>query len=77
MPDVTFILLSISISEGGSKLVYMNTSIRGYPNGIRVGKDPRNPSLMLDSSFDKVTYCGIPYPLANIEVWGCSSPKLR
>lgn len=62
---------------GGDKLVFLNTTIRGYPLGIRVGKDPRSPSLTLDSGFNQLTFCGIPYMLANIEVWGCSSPKSR
>lgn len=62
---------------GGAKLLYLNTSIRGYPLGIRVGLDPRSPSLQVDSSFSQVVYCGIPYSLNSIEVWGCSSPKSR
>ena len=61
----------------GPKLLYMNTSIRGYPLGIRVGSDPRNPALTVDLSFDRVNFCNIPYSVVSIEVWGCSSPKSR
>ncbi|XP_065226218.1 uncharacterized protein LOC135849645 [Planococcus citri] len=71
------ILPLYKVVEKGAKLVYLNTSIRGYPLGIRVGADPRAPSLQVDQSFDKLTYCGIPYALNNMEVWGCSSPKSR
>ncbi|KAK7598222.1 hypothetical protein V9T40_006457 [Parthenolecanium corni] len=71
------ILPTYKVIERGDKLVFLNTTIRGYPHGIRVGKDPRNPSLTLDSGFNQIVFCGIPYTLANIEVWGCSSPKSR
>lgn len=57
--------------------MYLNTSIRGYPKGIRAGNDPRKPSIQVDDSFQHVIHCGIPYKLESIEVWGCGSPKNR
>jgi hypothetical protein len=57
--------------------MYLNTSIRGYPKGIRAGNDPRKPSIEVDDSFQHVTHCGIPYKLESVEVWGCGSPKNR
>jgi len=63
--------------KGGPKSMYLNTSIRGYPKGIRAGNDPRKPSIEVDDSFQHVTHCGIPYKLESVEVWGCGSPKNR
>lgn len=57
--------------------MYLNTSIRGYPKGIRAGSDPRKPSIQVDDSFQHVVHCGIPYKLESIEVWGCGSIKNR
>ncbi|XP_046387105.1 LOW QUALITY PROTEIN: uncharacterized protein LOC124156543 [Ischnura elegans] len=65
------------IIESGPKLLYMNTSIRGYPFGIRAGKDPRKPSIEVNQSFSVLNYCGIPYPLLGIEVWGCGTTHSR
>ncbi|XP_071449047.1 uncharacterized protein [Hetaerina americana] len=65
------------VIEKGEKLLYMNTSIRGYPYGIRAGKDPRKPSINVNESFSVLTYCGIPYPLLGIEVWGCGTTHSR
>lgn len=61
----------------GPKSMYLNTSIRGYPKGIRAGNDPRKPSIQVDDSFQHIIHCGIPYKLESIEVWGCGSPKNR
>lgn len=57
--------------------MYLNTSIRGYPKGIRAGSDPRNPSIEIDESFQHIIHCGVPYKLESIEVWGCGSQKSR
>ncbi|KAK0176626.1 hypothetical protein PV328_000744 [Microctonus aethiopoides] len=43
---------SYKIIEHGSKMLYLNTSIRGYPHGLRAGKDPRNPFVNIDQSFN-------------------------
>lgn len=40
--------------EKGSKMLYLNTSIRGYPQGLRVGKDPRSPIISINAGFEKV-----------------------
>lgn len=65
------------VIERGQKILYLNTSIRGYPKGIRAGSDPRKPAIIVDDDFGKVTYREIPYPLVNVEVWGCGKPELR
>lgn len=44
-----------SLIEKGPKMLYLNTTIRGYPLGLRAGKDPRKPILSIDGGFDKVT----------------------
>lgn len=71
------ILPLYKVVERGPKLVFLNTSIRGYPLGIRVGSNPRSPSLTVDLPFEHFSFCDIPYSLVSVEVWGCSSPKSR
>lgn len=61
----------------GPKLLYLNSTIRGYPKGIRAGTDPRKPAIDVNEGFTVVTYCGIPYPLISVEVWGCGTPQSR
>lgn len=36
-------------------MLYLNTLIRGYPFGLRAGKDPRAPVLIVDGGFEKVS----------------------
>lgn len=43
-----------SLLDKGSKILYLNTSARGYPLGLRAGKDPRNPIISVDGGFEKV-----------------------
>lgn len=59
---------SFSIIERGGKMLYLNTSIRGYPKGLRAGSDPRAPKLCVNEDFDQLTYLNTPYPLDAIEV---------
>lgn len=42
------------VVETGPKILYLNTSIRGYPHGLRAGKDPRKPMITIDAGFEKV-----------------------
>lgn len=63
--------------EKGSKILYLNTSIRGYPQGLRVGKDPRSPIISINAGFEKMEYRKIPYSLECIEVWGCGDQASR
>jgi len=63
--------------EKGAKMVYLNTSIRGYPQGLRVGKDPRAPIISINAGFEKLEYRKIPYSLDCIEVWGCGDQASR
>ncbi|XP_059474689.1 uncharacterized protein LOC132196206 isoform X2 [Neocloeon triangulifer] len=65
------------VIERGAKLVYLNTSIRGYPLGVRAGCDPRKPSLSVNEAFTQLEYKGIPYPLLSVEVWGCGTSHSR
>jgi len=58
-------------------MLYLNTNIRGYPKGLRAGLDPRKPIIDVDDGFTVVKYQAIPYPLVNVQVWGCGSQQSR
>lgn len=60
-----------SIMERGARILYLNTHIRGYPKGLRVAVDPRNPIIALDEHFDKLDVHSMAHDLLHIEVWGC------
>ncbi|XP_066599472.1 uncharacterized protein [Prorops nasuta] len=68
---------SYKIVEKGTKTLYLNTGIRGYPHGLRFGSNPRSPSISIDDSFSSVSVTGVPYRIANLEVWGCGNQQLR
>jgi hypothetical protein len=70
-------LCGIVIVSGGAKMIYLNNSIRGYPKGLRAGLDPRKPMIEVDDGFTVVTYRAIPYPLVNVQVWGCGTQQSR
>lgn len=63
--------------ERGSKLLYLNLSVRGYPHGLRAGKDPRKPIISIDAGFEKIEFKKIPYSVHSIEVWGCGDQVSR
>jgi len=63
--------------EQGPKLLYLNTATRGYPKGLRAGKDPKKPVVALNEGFDKFDFRGISNNLYTIEVWGCGDVKSR
>ena len=71
------LLPNYRVVERGPKMLYLNTSIRGYPQGLRAGTDPRNPKVIIDQSFNEVTFAGVPYRVASLEVWGCGDTKSR
>lgn len=71
------ILPLYSIVQRGAKMLYLNTNIRGYPKGLRAGLDPRKPIIDVDDGFTVVKYQAIPYPLVNVQVWGCGSQQSR
>lgn len=54
--------------ERGQKLLYLNTSMRGYAKGLRAGSDPRKPVISVDEHFEKVDCRGITSTLQSIEV---------
>ena len=58
-------------------MMYLNTSIRGYPKGLQAGLDPRKPIIEVDDGFTIVKYQAIPYPLVSVQVWGCGSQQSR
>ncbi|XP_012226454.1 uncharacterized protein [Linepithema humile] len=68
---------SFKVIEKGPKILYLNTTIRGYPHGLRLGSDPRSPLISIDESFHSVSIAGAPYRIASLEVWGCGDTKLR
>ncbi|XP_034827469.2 uncharacterized protein [Maniola hyperantus] len=78
-PDCALIQLlpSLGLVEHAPKMLYLNSSIRGYPKGLRAGSDPRKPLLAINEGFDSFTFKGVPYPLSAIEVWGCGEQSLR
>nr|CAD7423627.1 unnamed protein product [Timema monikensis] len=71
------LLPNYQIIQKGAKLLYFNLSIRGYPKGLRAGQDQRAPCLQVDEGFNLVTFCGIPYRINSVEVWGCGSQRDR
>ncbi|KAG5881069.1 hypothetical protein JTB14_020400 [Gonioctena quinquepunctata] len=71
------LLPKFQMLERGSKMLYLNLSVRGYPHGLRVGKDPRAPILSIDGNFEKIEWQKIPYYLECIEVWGCGDQVSR
>jgi hypothetical protein len=71
------LLPKFQVLEKGSKMLYLNTSVRGYPYGLRAGKDPRSPIIIVDGGFEKMEFKKIPYSLVRIEVWGCGDPVSR
>lgn len=66
-----------AVMEKGMKILYLNTHIRGYPKGLRVAVDPRNPIIAVDEHFEKVDVHSIAHDLLNIEVWGCGDKSSR
>lgn len=66
-----------SIMEKGGKILYLNTHIRGYPKGLRVAVDPRNPIIAVDEHFENVDVHAIKHSLLSIEVWGCGDKSSR
>jgi len=58
--------------ESGDKLMYFNLTTRGYPFGLHVGKNPKNPVLEIDQELCVAKVEQIPYKLELLEIWGCS-----
>lgn len=56
------------ILEKKPNILYLNTSIRGYPKGLRAGADPRKPIIAVDEHFENVDCKGIAAVLLSIEV---------
>lgn len=48
------IFYRFQLLERGPKLLYLNTTVRGYPHGLRAGSDPRAPIISVDGGFEKV-----------------------
>lgn len=48
-----------SLLDKGSKLLYLNTNVRGYPFGMRAGTDPRKPIISVNGGFEKVNACSL------------------
>ncbi|CAG9815070.1 unnamed protein product [Phaedon cochleariae] len=71
------LLPKFQLLEKGPKMLYLNSTVRGYPFGLRVGKDPRAPIISIDKGFEKIEWQKIPYHLECIEVWGCGDPVAR
>uniref|UniRef100_A0ABD2W842 TLDc domain-containing protein n=1 Tax=Trichogramma kaykai TaxID=54128 RepID=A0ABD2W842_9HYME len=74
---VVELLPNYRVIQKGPKLLYLNTSIRGYPQGLRAGSDPRNPCVSIDQDFSSVSFAGVPYRLSSLEVWGCGNSKSK
>lgn len=66
-----------SLMEKGGKILYLNTHIRGYPKGLRVATDPRNPIIAVDEYFENVDVHAMNHTLLSIEVWGCGDKSSR
>ncbi|RVE43056.1 hypothetical protein evm_012287 [Chilo suppressalis] len=68
---------AFALIECAPRMLYLNTSIRGYPKGLRAGSDPRKPLLDVPEDFDTITFQGAPYTLNAIQVWGCGDQASR
>lgn len=66
-----------SLMEKGGKILYLNTHIRGYPKGLRVATDPRNPIIAVDEHFENIDVHAMNHSLLSIEVWGCGDKSSR
>lgn len=66
-----------SLMEKGGKILYLNTTIRGYPKGLRVAVDPRNPIIAVDEPFENLDVHAMAHTLLSIEVWGCGDKSSR
>lgn len=71
------LLPKFCLLEKGSKMLYLNTLVRGYPQGLRAGTNPREPIITIDKGFEKFEFRKIPYALETIEVWGCGDQASR
>ncbi|KRT84774.1 hypothetical protein AMK59_1714, partial [Oryctes borbonicus] len=71
------LLPKFQMLEKTSKMLYLNTTIRGYPQGLRAGSDPRAPIIAIDKGFEKFEFRKIPYSINSIEVWGCGDQSSR
>lgn len=60
------------ILEKKPNILYLNTSIRGYPKGLRAGADPRKPIIAVDEHFENVDCKGLAAGLMSIEVYTCT-----
>ena len=58
-------------------MIFLNTSVRGYPFGIQVGTDHRHPCLEVDKEFSRLSYRKIPYRLQAVFVLGCGTSQQR
>ncbi|CAG0919626.1 unnamed protein product [Notodromas monacha] len=58
------------------KMICFNSSIRGYPIGMSLGTDPRNPLLRIGESWNKLEFRKIPLHLLRMQVFGTGEPKL-
>jgi len=56
------------ILEKKPNILYLNTSIRGYPKGLRAGADPRKPIIAVDEHFENIDCKGLAAGLMSIEV---------
>ncbi|KAK9753224.1 tld [Popillia japonica] len=74
---VVQLLPKFQMLEKGSKMLYLNTTVRGYPQGLRAGSDPRAPIIAIDGGFEKFEFRKIPYSISCIEVWGCGDQANR
>lgn len=54
--------------EKGAKLLYLNTSTRGYPKGFRAGSNPQTPIISVDEHFEQLSYRGLNFSLLCLEV---------
>lgn len=71
------LLPKFSLMEKGGKILYLNTHIRGYPKGLRVAVDPRNPIISVDEHFENIDVHAMAHILLSIEVWGCGDKSSR
>lgn len=65
------------VLDRGEKMMFYNTTARGYPFGIQIGTDHKHLCLEIDKEFSRLSYRKIPYRLEAVQVWGCGSTEHR
>ncbi|XP_033113827.1 uncharacterized protein LOC117114302 [Anneissia japonica] len=65
------------IIEEGEGMAMFNMRSRNIAKGISIGRNRKNPVLVIESGMEEVTYKMETYNLKRIEVWGCGGDAAK